>query len=180
MNSPTDMLEQEHRSIAKVVAVTSELADRIEAKQPIDREILRNIVEFMRVFADRCHHGKEEDLLFPLLVANGVPVRGCPIGALTAEHVKGRSLVQGLAKATEALAANSDSGRSDLVSNLRGIADLYPGHIWKEDYLLFPMTNKILRAEQLEALYRGFLQVDQKIGKSVYQRLEQFAETMVQ
>jgi hemerythrin-like domain-containing protein len=179
MNSPTDMLEQEHRSIAKVVAVTSELADRIEAKQPIDREILRNIVEIIASLPTAATTARKKICSFPCWSQTACPCAAAD-RSVDSRKRQGQVACPGTGQGHRSSAANSDSGRSDLVNNLRGIADLYPGHIWKEDYLLFPMTNKILRAEQLEALYRGFLQVDQKIGKSVYQRLEQFAETMVQ
>ena len=85
-NSPTLMLEDEHRFIAKVVSVAPVLADRLEAGQAVDADTLQGVVEFMRIFADKCHHGKEEELLFPLLGKKGVPLQGCPIGALIMEH----------------------------------------------------------------------------------------------
>ena len=63
--NPTQMLEDEHRIIAKVVGAATVLADRLEAGQPVDLDTLQGVVEFMRTFADKCHHGKEEELLFP-------------------------------------------------------------------------------------------------------------------
>lgn len=73
MNSPTDMLEVEHRVIAKIILVVSMLADQMDAGQPVDVETLQRMAEFMRIYTDRYHHGKEEQLLFPLLVKRGVP-----------------------------------------------------------------------------------------------------------
>ena len=96
-NDPIGMLEEEHRFIAKVVSAATVLADRLDADQPVKIETLESIVEFMRTYADKCHHGKEEDLLFPKLAERGVPMRGCPVEALTREHALGRALVKGLA-----------------------------------------------------------------------------------
>jgi len=76
------MLEDEHLVITKVVGATPVLADRLEAGQEVDVNTLQGIVEFMRTFADKCHHGKEEELLFPLLSKKGVPMQGCPVGVL--------------------------------------------------------------------------------------------------
>lgn len=176
MSDPTETLEKEHRVIARVVSLTPVLAERIELGQTVGADILRGIAEFMRIFADKCHHGKEEDWLFRILAAKGVPVRGCPIGALTAEHGAGRAFVQGLAEATDALEENEASAREALVKNLRGIAHLYPNHIWKEDYLLFPMTHKVLEPEELQALSREFEKVDNSIGQDVIHRLTEWAE----
>src|SRR5664280_2602683 len=99
MNSPTEMLEAEHRVIAKVIGAVPVLADRLDAGQAVDVDLLRALVEFMRTYADQCHHGKEEELLFPALGKRGVPLQGCPVGALTAEHARGRTLVNDLADA---------------------------------------------------------------------------------
>ncbi len=83
---PTEMLEAEHHVIQKVVGAMAVLGQEVEAKT------LQGIVEFMRTFADKCHHGKEEIHLFPALERKGVPARGCPVGALLHEHQQGRAL----------------------------------------------------------------------------------------
>ena len=174
--NPTQMLENEHLIIAKVVGAASVLADRLGAGQEVGNETLQGVVEFMRIYADKCHHGKEEELLFPLLGKKGVPMQGCPVGALTMEHGKGRVLVKGLAAATEAYQKGDPGGRQAVIQALHGIAELYPNHIWKEDYLLFPLTNKVLSPEEQQSLYQQFEQVEERVGREVYQRLEMFAE----
>ena len=175
-DSPTEMLEAEHRVIAKVIGAVPVLADQLDAGQAVDVGLLRDIVEFMRAFTDQCHHGKEELLLFPLLGKKGVPLQGCPVGALTAEHARGRALVKELVDAVDAHQEGEPSAKETVIGALRGIAALYPNHIWKEDYLLFPMTNKVLNVEELQLLSGEFQKVDERIGLSQYQRLEAFAE----
>ena len=49
-----------------------------------------------------------------------------------------------------------------LVTTLRGIVALYPSHIWKENYLLFPMTDKILNEKEQQELEN---QLNRKQGK---------------
>ena len=173
MTNPITALEQEHLLIAQVVRFISTLSARIEAGQTVDPDILHDVVEFMRLFADQCHHGKEEDLLFPLLVKKGVPLHGCPIEALTAEHVRGRAFVKGLAESAEAYKKSAAFARDGLIENLRAIAGLYPNHIWKEDYLLYPMANKVLSPEDLRALAPAFEQVEINMGQEVHHRFEQ-------
>ncbi len=176
--SPTEMLEAEHRFIAQVVSAASLLADKLEAGQPVEAQVFQNVVEFMRIYADKCHHGKEEDLLFPLLAQCGVPMRGCPVEALTREHVMGRTLVQGLAEAAQAWQNGDRSAKDNLIKNLRGITELYPNHIWKEDYLLFPLSNKVFSAEDQQQLALEFDRVEEAVGHEVHQRLEQLSEQL--
>ena len=103
--TPVEMLEAEHRVIQKMVAGMSVLAEQLEGGEQVDVSLLDRIVVFLRTFADRCHHGKEETFLFPALIRRGVPSHGCPIGGLTMEHQKGRVMVGELADAIRGYAA---------------------------------------------------------------------------
>ncbi len=115
-------------------------------------------------------------MLFPLLVRRGVPTRGCPIEALTHEHVIGRELVAGLSEALLGYQKYGPVAEDTLIKNLRGITDLYTNHIWKENYLLFPMTNKVLGLDDLNTLSRDFEKVDLEFGYEVHESLERFAD----
>ena len=147
-DNPTDILEAEHRVIEKVVAVAAVLTETLETGGTVEPETLQQVVAFMRNYADKCHHGKEEAELFPFLERRGVPMRGCPIDRADRQAC------------SEPCAGNRVSGprlrhrgwrrsraREALLTSLRGITTLYPNHIWKEDYLLFPMSNKVLSQE---------------------------------
>jgi len=177
-DSPTLMLENENQIIAKVIGAAPVLADRLEAGQAVEGEILQGVVEFMRIFADQCHHDKEEALLFPLLGKKGVPMQGYPVGALTMEHGMGRMLVKGLAYAAQAYEEGAPVGKQAVVQALRGIAELYPSYIWKEDNILFLLTNEVLSLQEQQSLHEQFVQVEQRVGQDVHQRLELFADQL--
>ena len=115
-------------------------------------------------------------MLTPALGRKGVPLQGCPVGALTAEHARGRVLVKELADATDAQRRGEPGAKELITGALRGIAALYPNHIWKEDYLLFPMTNKVLDPEEQQLLFGEFEKVDERIGLDNRRRLETFAD----
>jgi hemerythrin-like domain-containing protein len=151
------------------------LAEKLEDGGDVEIPQLENIVEFLRTYADRCHHGKEEALLFPALQNRGVPSHGCPLGGLTMEHQKGRGMVGEFAEAIRAYARNEPSARASLVKSFRDLTAFYPNHIWKEDYLLFPLAARLLSPEDNQALAAGFEQVEAEIGADVQERLERFA-----
>ena len=72
----------------------------------------------------------------------------------------------------------TSSARESLVKSLRGLIDLYPNHIWKEDYLLFPMTNKVLGLDEQRDLLEKFERVEDAIGRDAHRRFEQLAENL--
>ena len=175
-HNPTADLEREHRFIEKVVKACSVMAAEIQNGGALDAALFRRIVEFMRTYADKCHHGKEEALLFPALYEKGVPSTGCPIAALSAEHIQGRHLVTGLSDALELLRRGDPKAGQAILENLTGIARLYPNHIWKEDYLLFPMTLKVMKEKDLDELREKFETVDRSIGAEALRGFEEFAD----
>jgi hemerythrin-like domain-containing protein len=175
---PAEILEQEHRVIEMVVAAASGIADTIEGGQTVGAAALHDVVDFMRNFADKCHHGKEEELLFPALMDKGVLPSGCPLGVLLADHKKGRATVGRLADAIDGYAAGDADAKVTVVESLRAIVDLYPGHIWKEDYLLFPMTNKILSNDEREALLPKFDAVEAEMGEDSHEKYHGIAHRL--
>ncbi len=174
----TQILEEEHHLIQQVVGAMAALADRVSEGHPAEKEMLVNLVDFMRVFVEKCHHEKEESHLFPLLAAKGVPVAGCPIGALTHEHQSAGKLTADLGAAVEAYLKDPQGMQLFLVTALRSVVGLMPAHIWKEDYLLFPMTDKILNDRDQQGLVEKFEEVERKIGLDVHHRFEHLAEQL--
>src|ERR1035437_9373139 len=137
-------------------------------------------MQFMRVFGDQCHHGKEESNLFPLLEKRGVPDTGCPLSALKGEHVKGRQLMDDLASAAAAYIADKERGRPGLIQVLQSLITLYPAHIWKEDYLLFPMAEKLLSEDDHRLLLEQFAIAEEGLGTNAHQSFEALAEDLAQ
>lgn len=161
MSKPIESLLSEHRIIDKVLVAIAVAVDKIKSGEEIDKLLIEKIHEFMLVFADKCHHGKEENHLFTYLRKTGVPIKGCPIDILISEHQKARILVKQLSDSFDSHSA---------LSALQGIIDLYPGHIWKEDHLLFPMSKKILTTQQIIELDDIFKKVEREIGPDIHTR----------
>ena len=82
----TYTLDAEHRFIKLAVSAIEHIVERFSASGEINIQIIEQIVDFMRSYADQCHHGKEEDLLFPALIELGVPEQGCPLALKRRAH----------------------------------------------------------------------------------------------
>jgi len=170
----TDVIEREHQVIQKVVATMSVVADRLDAGQKVDAAILGDISTFLHDFSEACHHEKEERFLFPLLEARGVPASGCPIAVLHHEHQKGHALLAQLDDATQAF-VRSGAVKDTLVATLRDLVRLYVDHIWKEDYLLLPLANKVLSEDDHDTLCQQFDSIEEGLGAGKHQQLEQLS-----
>jgi len=172
------MLEEEHRVILRMVKVLTAMHKRLESGGDVDPAILTEVVDFFRVFADKGHHAKEEDVLFPTLERNGVSPQGCPIGTLKNEHKQGRALMTALNDAIGKYSNGDSKAKHAISATIKGAIDLYPDHIWREDYLLFPMTEKVLPKPELENLTKNFNEVKTKFGPDFHNRYEQIVEKL--
>lgn len=175
-----ESLEREHRTIEKVIRVVSVLVEELTDSRKVDDDLLRDLCRFLRVYSNQCHHGKEESYLFPELEAYGVPVEGCPLGALRHEHERSRMLTQALAQAASAYSADPYSGRQAFLEVLRELATFYPAHIWKEEYLLFPLAAKVLSADDDNQLLQNFASVESDIFSDAHQTYEQLAANLAE
>jgi len=142
---PIQTLMNEHRVIETVLAAL-EAADT----QDIPFSFYARAADFIRHYADGCHHAKEEGQFFPLLEEKGIPRRSGPIGVMCEEHEIGRGLVRLMCTAVE---------KEDRVQVRRAARDycaLLRQHIMKEDNVLFPMGRSALSPLELDNLGATF------------------------
>ena len=171
----TDLLKEEHhgvkialRSLEKVGAKLEEAAGAEETPYADD---MGRLIEFLRVFVDKCHHAKEEDVLFPALVEDGEPIENDLVKVLLAEHAAGRKLVSEM---TEAL-TSYQAGNRDSVSDLRGAARSYTqlltDHIAKEDSELYPLADIKISAAAQQEMVEVFEKIEiERIGMGTHEK----------
>lgn len=180
MNSATQVLRDEHEVILKMLEVLETTAHRLDAGAAIPGEALDDLHEFFTQFADRCHHGKEEELLFPLLESKGMPREGGPVGCMRVEHDQGRELVQAMRRNTPGCVLGDKAAKSAWAEAARGYAVLLRNHIWKENQVLFRMADQLTSAEEQELLFAGFAKVDKgKMNAGTHARLHEKMEKLV-
>jgi hemerythrin-like domain-containing protein len=134
-------LRDEHQWILKVAGILETILNR-EPDHGLDFDAVEDCISFIRLFADACHHGQEEDLLFPELQARGMPREAGPLAVMLQEHEMGRSYVRQMVKALPGARVGQGDARSILVNSARGYIKLIRGHINKEDNVLFNMADQ--------------------------------------
>lgn len=158
----TQVLRDEHEGILAMLAVVESAAHRLRGGTNIPPQLMVDAVGFFRNFADQCHHGKEEDELFPRLVERGVPNEGGPIGMMLIEHDQGRAFVRGLSEAAERYARGDRTAVPALIENALGYVSLLRQHIFKENNVLFPMADQVLSDAEQSTLLDAFEQIELK------------------
>jgi len=170
--SASQVLKAEHEVILRVLGVLNKLVDRFNNGQGFEAEAFGKCVEFFRLFADACHHGKEEDLLFPKLESRGIPRNGGPIGVMLHEHKLGREIVKRMAAALEAPRSDKQA-QVRCVQAAREFMALLSQHIYKEDNILFVMGDRVMTEADQKELGASFCHVEcRKFQGKTRQQLE--------
>jgi len=148
-----------------MLSILERVCQKLEAGESVDPQHLEQAVAFIKGFADRWHHGKEEDLLFPAMEEAGISGEGGPIGVMLVEHVEGRNYVKGMSEAIERYGAGDRQAWSEFVTNGRNYIALLQQHIFKEDNILYPMADMRLTEKRQEELSEQFEVVErEKLG----------------
>jgi len=156
VTSPTQTLREEHRLILRALSLLEEAAGRLDAGGTVPEIWWERLLAWLRDFADRNHHAKEEEHLFPALAEAGVPAAGGPVGVMLDEHMEGRALIRAMAERTGA--ARAEAAR-DYVHLLRA-------HIDKENAVLFLLVEAVLDSATQARVGRDFEKIEVAQGRA--------------
>lgn len=175
-----EILVTEHKTIKTVLKAIRKLCIDIVEGHPVNHQIFTDIIDFVRNFADKYHHQKEEDHLFNKMneLADYPPQTG-PIMGMLLEHDLGRNYIANLEKAIAAHKAGTDQAKVDIIANAISYEQLLHSHIDKEDNVIYKLGTKILPAEDMEQLSGLFNQIeDDPANNKVREKYMQFAKEL--
>jgi len=161
----------EHRLIEKFLAFAAESTAGM-SEDSYDPVLIDTIVDFIKTYADRTHHGKEEDILFRELARKRLPKDDVDaMNELIEQHKQAREKVAEIV----ALNAHYRHGKRAVVSKVKEIvlwlSEFYPTHIRKEDKEFFPKSERHFRQEELDSMLEEFARFDRKMIHEKYQEL---------
>ncbi|RKY30879.1 MAG: cation-binding protein [Candidatus Omnitrophota bacterium] len=135
---PIGPLMIEHRLIERMIKIMQAKMENISKEGKVDPDFVDTAVDFIRTYADRCHHGKEEDILFRDLAKKNISDEHQRImQELIEEHKMGRNNVKKLVEAKKKYVQGNKDALIDIVSNMEMLVKFYPKHIEKEDKHFF-------------------------------------------
>lgn len=181
MNNCIQTMMEEHELILQVLASLHTAAEKLERGTAVERQDLANFGRFFRDFADKCHHGKEEDRLFVKMVEAGFPRESGPIAVMLYEHDAGRAEVRHLLEIGSGSGPLSTAEKAQAVESIEQFVPLLFAHIQKENNILYPMAQRSIPDEQFLALNRTCADFDQEIrGELNVEGLKSLAADLIQ
>jgi hemerythrin-like domain-containing protein len=174
----TASLRRDHDLIEKVLKSMWSTIPLLQAGKTIPEPILNQVIDFSTNFTDVCHHGKEENSLFPELEKKGMPRNSGPIAVMLMEHEMTRKLGTRMEVSSKIYLKNGDAAQ--LITDMQEYINHVVQHLWKENNRLFEMAEMALRND-VEHVNKSLLEVEntklKEIGKT-REHYEKFAEEL--
>lgn len=169
---PIGPLMIEHRVIERIIRLMKNELETIRKKASPNLVFIEVAVDFIRTYADRCHHGKEEDILFRDLKKKplSVPLRAM-LDELTQDHVLGRNTVKKLVDAKNRFQSGDAKALADIATQTEFLVEFYPKHIDKEDNHFFRPCMDYFSEKEREAMIAEFYEFDRKLIHAKYKQL---------
>ena len=169
---PLQVLMDEHRVIEQAIGALTAYANEVAAGAAHPRSDLAELVAFIRGYADRHHHGKEEDILFRDLEKKNMAEQDRKVmQELIDEHVYGRKTVKELVEAKEKYIQGQRGALKIILEKLNALVNFYPEHIEKEDKVFFPSTEEYFSREEQDAMLEEFWEFDKEMIHEKYRSL---------
>jgi len=148
-----DLMVEEHRNIKRMLAVIRKYCYKILKNENVQYEDFFILIDFVRSYADRHHHGKEEELLFNRMMNElGSAAEKLVRHGMLVEHDFGRLYMQELETAVKKVIAGDDEARLDVIANAISYTHLLHRHIDKEDAVVFKFAQNNFSKETMEAI----------------------------
>lgn len=169
---PIGLLMKEHRLIEKLIAFMSVELERIRQERQVDIDVLEKILDFIKIYADKCHHGKEEEILFLRLDKKPLsPEHRKILQELLAEHKYARGVVNNLQQAKIRYNEGNVDSIPSIMEAIEELTIFYPRHIEKEDKHFFIPVMNYFNAQEQDKMLNEFLGFDQALIHDKYRLL---------
>ena len=176
MRDVTAVMVDEHRLILRMITLVEHNTARLEAGEYRGWQFFLDAVDFIRNFADRFHHAKEEDVLFKKLVRNGMPAENSPVAAMLIAHDQGRAFVKGLEAGAVRGRDGAEDALAEVVANARGYAALLREHIHTEDHILYPLAERVLPADWRAGMVAAYAAAEEDAPAGLQERYHTLVE----
>lgn len=171
---PTEKMSEEHKHILKVVSSLEKECAKLKNGSDINKEFFAKAIDFVRNYADKFHHAKEEDILFVELNKEGVLTHCNPTHQMLHEHDLGREFIKNLETGV------TQNDKEKVIENAQGYAQLLKEHIMKEDDILYPMADQSLDEEAQKRLAEQCIAAEAKFEEGTEERYIKLAEELEQ
>ncbi len=173
----TDLLMTDHETTERVFDA---VAAAFEADPGPSPGFVTDALEYFTGYVERCHNHKEEDYLFPIVEALGIPRNGGPLAVMLAEHRQSEEALATLVRSGRAYIAGDHERLPELRVAFGGYAGLLKDHFWKENDILYPMARRMMGEADIARVLAGIEAVEAAIGPDTRARYYALAKRLVE
>ncbi len=174
-NNSYSVLAREHRLIERVLDALGRISEEARRTKQLNGTAAELAIRFLREFADRAHHSKEEQILFPAITAQG-HFPGC---GLISEHEEGRERVSRMADAAKRAMNGDEEAIQLFVRTARSFSSFLRAHIAKEDECLADVVNATFSRDGHERLLEQFDEMERReVGEGAFERFAAMAQDL--
>jgi len=178
--SPAGPLMAEHRVIERMLAVLEAQLPVIAETQTANPAVIDTAVDFIITYADHCHHGKEEDILFQRLADKPLNEELAAVMAeLVQDHARGRAMTRRLIQANERYRSGEEGTLGEIEACIRDLVEFYPVHIAKEERHFFKPCLEYFTDAEKATMLADFDEFDRALIHEKYRRVVEDLETTV-
>jgi hemerythrin-like domain-containing protein len=154
MKNITEELSNEHQNILRFIDAMLEECENLEKGKKLEKAFFEKAIGFIKNYADRYHHAKEEGILFKVMLENLENMHCNPIPVMLYEHESGRNFVLGMEEGL------NENNQEKIIGNAMEYSFLLKEHIFKEDNVLYPMAEEALNDQQKETVLKEYKEVE--------------------
>ena len=166
---PIAPLMIEHRVIEQMIGIIENEVDWCDQNGSINIELVDAVIDFIQNYGDRCHHGKEEDILFRELKKKQLSKEHETImKELMYEHRLSKEAVARLIEARDKFGQGDKMALPVMIDCLRFLKSLYPAHIEREDKLFFQPAMGYFSSQERDEMLQEETEFDRHIIHRIY------------
>lgn len=160
---PSDQLKQEHEAVKLALKILDKIAKNLETGDEVNPQDLESLMEFIKVFVDKCHHTKEEKIFYPLAGEIEWAKENGPIAMMLTEHDLGRECVKEMSSAVHRYKDGEKDASFVIIQKARDYIALLNDHIAKEDDILYPLIDAQLSEAQEKEIEEKFESLERDV-----------------
>lgn len=166
---PIGILMIEHRIIERLINLMDAQAEEADKENKINPDFLVFAIDFLKTYADKCHHGKEEDILFKTLEQKSLSSEhGDMVNNLLQDHIISRKMVAALGELKDRYLHADKSALKNITGCIQNLVVLYRRHIEKEDKDFFLPIMEYLNEQEQSKMLKDFQDFDRNFIQSAY------------
>jgi hemerythrin-like domain-containing protein len=147
-----ELLLEDHREIERMLRILAGATAQLRKGERVEASVFQQIAELMADFADKYHHAREEQHVFPVLEGYALLTMAGRLDCMPGEHEIGRGLTVKLREAADRYAGGDNDAIAEIIEAAGGYLQLLGHHMGVEEGVLFELADKVVSDEDDAAM----------------------------